>query len=220
QAPGPTIQADEHINSLKKRQLQTMKPKVFFVVGPAGSGKSSVSKFIARQNHAAYIDKDTATTGFTELLLELRGFDKNERDNNEYYQTVIMPLEYETILKLCRDNLALGNSVVLDAPFGKYFSNEDFLTEVHARYYWPEAEKIVVHVHVDGEEMRQRLINRGYHRDEWKLHNWDAFWAKAQSVDCAWKSAHHVAFNNNGDGIDTTEFDRVIEGIDAEMARL
>lgn len=192
-----------------------MKPKVFFVVGPAGSGKSSVSKFIARRNGTAYIDKDTATTGFTELLLELRGFDKNERDNNEYYQSVIMPLEYETILRLCGDNLALGQSVVLDAPFGKYFSNADFLVEAQAKHDWADADKIVVHVQVDGESMRQRLINRGLHRDAWKLDNWDQFWAKSQAVECAWKTAHHIAFNNNNEGIDTTEFDLAIAQIDA-----
>lgn len=203
---------------MKKRQLKTMKPKVFFVIGPAGSGKSSVSKFIARRNGTAYIDKDTATTGFTELLLELHGFDKNERDNNQYYQDVIMPLEYQTILKLCGDNLVLGNSVVLDAPFGKYFANADFLLEAQEEHSWPDADKVVVHVQVDGEAMRQRLINRGLDRDAWKLENWDRFWAKSHAAECAWKSAHHIVFNNDNECIDTTEFDLAIEQIDALSA--
>ena len=59
-----------------------MKPRAFFVIGPAGSGKSTVSKKIAQHYRAAYLDKDSMVTAFTELLLQANGFDKDERDNN------------------------------------------------------------------------------------------------------------------------------------------
>ena len=104
-----------------------MKPKVFFVIGPAGSGKSMVGKRIAKRYDAAYVDKDTVATGFTELLLELNGSDKDDRDNNAFYQSTILPVEYETILRICGDNLALGRSVVLDAPFGRFFEDRNYL---------------------------------------------------------------------------------------------
>jgi hypothetical protein len=102
-------------------------PRAFFVIGPAGSGKTSVARLLARQSGAAYIDKDTTCNRFTEALLEIAGTDKDERDNNPYYQSVVMDLGYQTILDIARDNLAVGRSVVLDAPFGRYFPNPDFL---------------------------------------------------------------------------------------------
>jgi predicted kinase len=187
--------------------LTTPTPKVFFVIGPAGSGKSSVSRLIAQRFGAAYIDKDTATIRFTELLLKLNNSDPNERDNNEFYQTTIMPLEYASILDLTRDNLRAGNSVVLDAPFGKFFSDDDYLAKVRGSHDWPDAELVVVHVKLAGEALRQRLIARGYPRDEWKLSNWETFWAGAQANSCSWKGATHVDFDNSGAAADMTAFE-------------
>lgn len=184
-------------SSRKNKQLTTAIPTVFFVIGPAGSGKSSVSRSIARQFGAAYIDKDTATIRFTELLLKLNGTDPNERDNSEFYQSTIMPLEYESILDIARDNLSAGNSVVLDAPFGKYFDDDYYLSKVRSRHHWPDAELVVVHVTLSGEALRRRLVQRGYPRDEWKLANWETFWAGAQANPCRWRGARHVDLDNS-----------------------
>ncbi|MEY9777156.1 AAA family ATPase [Arthrobacter sp. MW3 TE3886] len=187
--------------------MTTTTPKVFFVIGPAGSGKSSVSRLIAARFGAAYIDKDTATIRFTELLLKLNNSDPNERDNNEFYQTTIMPLEYASILDLTRDNLMAGNSVVLDAPFGKFFSDSEYLTKIRAHHQWPDAELVVVHVKLAGEALRQRLITRGYPRDEWKLSNWETFWAGAQANSCHWHGAMHIDFDNSAAPADMTAFE-------------
>ncbi len=94
-----------------------MTSHLFFVIGPAGSGKSTVSTLIARHLRAAYLDKDSVATLFTEALLTAHGSDPHERDNNEYYQHVVMDLEYQTLLRLAGDNLRVGTPVVLDAPF-------------------------------------------------------------------------------------------------------
>ena len=52
---------------------------LLFVVGPAGSGKSTASKLIAKRLGAAYLDKDTVATGFTEAILTLAGSDRDNR---------------------------------------------------------------------------------------------------------------------------------------------
>lgn len=199
--------------------MKTNIPKVFFVIGPAGSGKSSVSRLIAQRYGAAYIDKDTATIRFTELLLKLNNSDPNERDNNEFYQTTILPLEYESILDLTRDNLGAGTSVVLDAPFGKFFSDADYLAKARVGHEWPEAELIVVHVRLAGEALRQRLIARGYPRDEWKLANWEAFWSGAQANSCEWTGARHIEFDNSAKAADITAFAEAVSAGDGADSR-
>ncbi|AXH34114.1 hypothetical protein DVJ78_00470 [Humibacter sp. BT305] len=179
-----------------------MPATLYFVIGPAGSGKSTVSTLIAERSHAAYLDKDTVATFFTEALLELAGTDKHERDNNEYYQRSVMDLEYETLLRLAGDNLRLGNSVVLDAPFVRYFPRPDFLEQASARHRWPaDVEIVVVHVTVEGSRVRDRVEGRGYDRDAWKLGHWDEFWATAQAAECRWRGAHHILFDNSADGM-------------------
>ena len=177
-----------------------MAPRLYFVIGPAGSGKSTVSTQIAQRTQSAYLDKDSVATFFTETLLELAGSDKNERDNNEYYQRVVMDLEYRTLLRLAGDNMRLGNSVVLDAPFVRYFPRAEFLETAAAEHSWPDdVEIVVIHVTVDGTRLKDRVVDRGNERDTWKIAHWDEFWATAQAAECKWRGAHHVLFDNTGE---------------------
>ncbi|MET8948980.1 AAA family ATPase [Streptomyces sp. NPDC004542] len=189
-------------------------PRAYFVIGPAGSGKSTVARLLARQAGAAYIDKDTVCTRLTEALLELAGTDRAERDLNPYYQSAVMDLEYLTILDLARDNLALGRPVVLDAPFGRYFSRPGYLDEVAERHSWPRpVEPVVVRVEVDSDTARARVRARGYARDLSKLADWDSFWNKARANECLWVSRHRLVFDNRADGITAAAVTRALDGL-------
>lgn len=191
-------------------------PTLLFLVGPAGSGKSTTSKLIAQRLRAAYIDKDTVATGFTEALLTLAGTDPQERDNNAYYQERVMSLEYDTILKVASDNLALGMSVVLDAPFGRYLPHDRFVVETAQRMGWAsDVQPVVVHVKVDGDAIRQRVQARGLARDTWKLTHWDEFWGKAGDVRCDWLGARHVYIDNTGAQPDIDELVAQLGRLDA-----
>ncbi|OPX10208.1 AAA family ATPase [Mycobacterium sp. AT1] len=189
-----------------------MTPTAFFVIGPAGSGKSTVSRAIAHRYGAAYLNKDTLATTFTEYILHANGFDENERDNNEFYQNVVMPLEYETLLRTCGDNLRLGTSVVLDAPFGRYFADRGYLETAARQYDWPDAELVVVHVKADGDTVFNRVVERRNGRDNWKVEHWDEFW-KTQHTECLWDSAHHLVVDNDGPVLDLTAFDQAVAAI-------
>jgi predicted kinase len=185
--------------------------KLYFVIGPAGSGKSTLSALIAERTGAAYLDKDSLATPFTEALLEQAGADRHERDGNEFYQSVIMGLEYSALLQVAGDNLRLGNSVVLDAPFVRYFPDPAFLEAAARRHRWPDGvEAIVIHVAVEGNRVKERVEDRGYQRDAWKLAHWDEFWATAQAADCRWRGAHHVLFDNSREGVSPEALDRAI----------
>jgi predicted kinase len=188
-----------------------MSTRAYFVIGPAGSGKSSVARVLAGHVAAAYLDKDTVCTHLTEALLELAGTDRDERDKNAYYQSVVMDLEYRTILDLARDNLDLGRPVVLDAPFGRYLADPHYLTEIAARHRWPAGvEPVVVEVRVDGETARGRIEDRGYARDRSKLADWNSFWAKATATRCRWEGATRLAFDNTADGVSSAEVARLL----------
>ncbi|CAM5696283.1 AAA family ATPase [Streptomyces purpurascens] len=189
-------------------------PRAYFVIGPAGSGKSTVARLLARLTGAVYIDKDTACTRFTEALLELAGTDPSERDLNPYYQSAVMDLEYLTVLDLARDNLAVGRPVVLDAPFGRYFSRPDYLAEVAERHSWPRhAEPVVVRVETDSDTARARVLARGCARDVSKLADWDAFWQKSQDNACRWSSRHSLVFDNRADGVTPDAVARALGGL-------
>ncbi|TIC80186.1 AAA family ATPase [Nocardioides sp. GY 10127] len=174
-------------------------PVVDVVIGPAGSGKSAVSREIATRSVAAYLDKDSLAKEFVEALLAGAGHDPRDRDNNPWYTEQVMPLEYAALLRVAGDNLRLGRSVVLDAPFGAYLDQPDFLVRQAATHGWPPALWRVVHVVTDGETVRRRVVERGYSRDSWKLAHWDEFWTGASGRECSWHGAEHVVVDNSGD---------------------
>ena len=192
----------------------TLAPRVYFVIGPAGSGKTGVARLIAELSGAAYIDKDTACTRLTEALLELAGTDPSERDLNPYYQSVVMDLEYATILDLAADNLRVGRPVVLDAPFGRYFARPDYLADVTYRHDWPaDVELVVVQVQVDSDTARERVRARGCARDRSKLADWDTFWKAAEANECRWSDGRRLVFDNRADGITADEVARALTGL-------
>lgn len=174
-------------------------PALHVVVGPAGSGKTRVSRELARRAGAAYLDKDSLAGAFTESLLQLAGHDPHDRDNNEFYREQVLPLEYAALLRVAGDNLRLGTSVVLDAPFGRFLADEGYLCAAADRFAWPESRWIVVEVVTDGETVRRRVRERGYSRDTWKLDHWAEFWAGAGGAPCTWRGATHITVDNSGD---------------------
>ncbi|MCI1833008.1 MAG: ATP-binding protein [Bifidobacterium sp.] len=170
----------------------------FFIIGPAGSGKSCLAEALVSRLHGAYVDKDIICNGFTGELLKSHGYDSSERDGNAYYLSELMSIEYKTLLKVGTSNMQLGTPAVFDAPFGAYFKNDDFINRVREKYRWPdEVDAVVVHVAVDGDTVRKRLITRGLQRDSWKLEHWNEFWSKTSGTKCQWKGALHVTVDNN-----------------------
>ncbi|WP_028661356.1 AAA family ATPase [Nocardioides insulae] len=178
------------------------RPTVHLVIGPAGSGKSRVSRELARRSRAAYLDKDTIAGEFTERLLAAAGHDPHDRDNNAYYRDQVLPLEYAALLRAVGDNLRVGTSVVVDAPFGRFLDDPEYLREAAQRWAWPPARRVVVQVATDGETVRRRVAERGYGRDTWKLAHWEEFWRGAGAPTCAWTGAERIVVDNNEDDPD------------------
>jgi predicted kinase len=171
-------------------------PKVFIVIGPAGSGKTTVAQRTAKEHGAAYLDKDRVSGRFVEFALTVTGHDPTDRESNDYYRDNLLPLEYATLMDVAGINLRLGRSVVLDAPFGAYFGETDYITRAAEDFHWPAAEITVIRVRVPQDVLRARLTWRGLERDQWKLSHWDDYWSVYGSLECAWSGVRFLDFNN------------------------
>src|SRR4051812_27550903 len=101
-----------------------MEPTGIFLIGPPSSGESSIGKQLASKYNWSYLDKDIICNKFTGILLESNGYSSHERDGCAFYTDRVMNLEYQRLLHIANDNLQLGNSVILDAPFLGYFPNK------------------------------------------------------------------------------------------------
>jgi predicted kinase len=174
-------------------------PVLRIVIGTAGSGKSTVAQRLAAENGAAYLDKDAMSSRFVEAALVSAGYDPGDRESNAFYLERILPLEYDSLLDVAGANLRLGRSVVIDAPFGAYLSDPDFITVAAGRFGWPPTTVEVVQVRVSPALLQQRLRERGLERDHWKLAHWDEYWATHGMQRCEWTGVRLVEHLNDAD---------------------
>jgi predicted kinase len=175
------------------------RPTLRIVIGTAGSGKSTIAQRLARENTAAYLDKDAMSARFVEAALLAAGHNPGDRESNAFYLERILPLEYDSLLDVAGANLRNGRPVVIDAPFSPYLSDPDFITTAAERFHWPPVDVEVVRVRVSPETLRHRLRQRDLERDRWKLAHWDEYWTSHGNRPCTWTGVRHSEVPNDAD---------------------
>lgn len=175
-------------------------PTLFAVIGTAGSGKSTVARRLAIQHGATYLDKDAMSGRFVEAALVAAGYDAGDRESNSFYRTQLLPLEYDSLLDIAGNNLRIGRSVVLDAPFTPYLGDPGFIRTSARRFEWPAVDIEVVHVRVSSATLQHRLHERGLERDRWKLAHWNEYWSEHGACQCSWTNVRVTEFANDDDG--------------------
>ncbi|APU40327.1 MULTISPECIES: AAA family ATPase [unclassified Streptomyces] len=141
------------------------------VAGYAGSGKSEAGKMMSQATGWPLLDKDTLTRPLTESLLTHLNGDPDDRQSSVYTGTV-RPLEYESLMKACWENLECGVPVVAVAPFLAEVVDEQWAARTRRHCARLGAGLEVVWVDSDASSMRERLTSRNAARDTWKLANW------------------------------------------------
>jgi predicted kinase len=173
------------------------------LIGAAASGKSTIGKLIASKYDFCYLDKDVVCNKFTGLLLESKGYSSHERDGNDFYSDVVMDLEYQTLLDIANDNLQLGRSVILDAPFLSYFSNTYYVNQLREQYQWQNVKPLVLQVTIDFSVLKDRMQDRSLDRDIWKFTNWNTYVQSIQEKQCLWRDVEMTTFDNSSPTVDT-----------------
>ncbi|MFG2230818.1 AAA family ATPase [Streptomyces sp. NPDC048723] len=141
------------------------------VAGFAGSGKSEAGKMMSQATGWPLLDKDTLTRPLTESLLSHLNGDPDDRQSSVYAENV-RPLEYESLMKACWENLECGVPVVAVAPFLGEVVDDQWYARTRRHCSRLGAGLEVVWVDSDASSMRERLTSRNAARDTWKLANW------------------------------------------------
>jgi predicted kinase len=186
-------------------------PTLIFLIGAAASGKSTIGKIVAAEYNFCYLDKDIICNHFTGLLLESKGYSPNERDGCPFYGDVIMSIEYKTLLNIANDNLKLGKSVLLDAPFIGFFSNPHYIDELRKSYDWQDVTILVLQVSIDFDVLKKRMMARANERDKWKFDHWEAYVKSIQEKQCQWKNVEIRKFDNSDSSIDISSLHHTLQ---------
>jgi predicted kinase len=149
-------------------------PRVVFVGGYAGSGKSELARILARQTGWPMIDKDTITRPVVEAALEILGQSPNDRES-EIYLTKVRPTEYEALAATTLENVECGNSAIVTAPFLREFKDEAWINRTTSLLATHQAVTTLVWVSCDAETMHRYMRQRGAARDATKLADWPKY---------------------------------------------
>jgi DNA-binding XRE family transcriptional regulator/predicted kinase len=156
---GEPVAATDVIHDLEARVLDAHRGRsgrhdasLTLVGGFAGSGKSEFARFLSEVTGWAILDKDTLTRPLVEQLLLALAGDANDRDTALYLERA-RPHEYRCLLDSGLENLRVGVTTVLTAPFLRELSDEAWLLRVKNRCAAYRATLNVVWVRCDPESM-------------------------------------------------------------------
>lgn len=157
-----------------RRVTPSSKPRVVFVGGYAGSGKSEFGRILARETGWPILDKDTLTRPVVEMALEALDLSPHDRESAKYLSTV-RPREYEALISATNENLDCGLSAVVTAPFLREFGDDAWLERTVAALGDRGAAVTFVWIHCDEDTMRTYIRHRGAARDSAKMADWSTY---------------------------------------------
>jgi len=143
------------------------RPAAILVAGPPASGKSTVGSALAKTLGATLIDQDVATGQLLSIIESLVNVDDLD---DPQLAALTRTARYETVTRLAEDNLRLGNTVLLVAPFTAERKNLPAWQELCHRLRRAGGGAVaMVWLYLSREELMQRLRVRAADRDAAKL---------------------------------------------------
>ena len=149
------------------------RPAALLIAGPPASGKSTVGASLAKTLGATLIDLDVATGQLLSVIGSLVNIDDIDDPG---LATLTRTARYETITCLAEDNLGVGNTVLLVAPFTEERKNLQAWVELSHRLHRAAAGAVtMVWLYLSREDLLQRMRARGADRDAGKLRREERF---------------------------------------------
>jgi predicted kinase len=153
-------------------------PTALFILGHAGTGKSFLTSHFVKQQQTqgrawCVLDKDVVSESWSGPMLEALGQNPNDRDS-PLFKEKVRDLEYLSALRIARDQLELGLSVIFPGPWSRELASSALFStqalglpdQTQLRHVWLELSLTV---------RKERILNRADPRDQWKLDHWDAY---------------------------------------------
>jgi predicted kinase len=188
-------------------------PRLVFFLGPAGSGKTTIAKFMAKKHRSSFFDMDTLSRPAAETIMTLSGLDPNDRDSPIYKQ-YCRDLGYRITMDAALENLQLGVDVYVIGPFTKELEDPLWLEQELSTIEMPleavDVKAMFIYL-PDDSFYRDRIKKRSSALDVWKLENWSHFSQSLIRREIKWKlPASSILYFDNSEPL-TAERQSLIE---------
>jgi predicted kinase len=162
------------------------------ISGAPATGKSTVSRLVARELRAAVIGQDVATGPLVEVVQRLVGIDDLD---DPQLAGLTRAARYQVVLDLAVDNLNAGMPVVLVAPFTAERADPAAWASTHERLVAAGGAPLLVWLRLEPAEVLRRLRERGADRDAAKLSDEAGYLAGPAAVACDSPVVPHLALD-------------------------
>ncbi|MEO7762414.1 MAG: AAA family ATPase [Casimicrobiaceae bacterium] len=157
-------------------------PTLILIAGGPGAGKTTLGRALAAQfETGVLLDKDVINSAWVDQML-IRLNDGQVDRESQIYLEALRPLEYGALLAAAFDNLALGKTVFVVAPFGPELTDGDWVRRLQHSVQELGGRVRAIWIETDEQTAKERITARRSPRDAWKLANWDGFAASAQFI--------------------------------------
>jgi predicted kinase len=176
------------MNKLPNERLADHVNQMLFVVGVAGTGKSTVAEAITQKIPSVYLDRDTVAGRYTDKFLAFNGLEPDDRDS-QFFLEHCRDVEYDITMDVALENLKLGKDIILVSPFTRELKNPTWIEEQLARVGRTLQDvkiKVLLVYLSDMDVQRARIISRATVRDTWKLENWDEYAKRLKDPEINW----------------------------------
>ena len=145
------------------KRLLAKIPLLILVMGVPGSGKTTLAKQLLSSLACMYLDNNFIADAFF----------KDTRTDSDY--KTLRPRLYDVLYRITEENLAVGNSVLLDVPHVTHVQSAEWRNYIDSIVERHAARLIVLRCWCKEFVLKQRIASRGEERDVWKLEHWNAW---------------------------------------------
>lgn len=195
-----------------------------FICGHAGTGKTTLGQAVLKDylktagaRSWCLLDKDTLYGRYSAAVMQTLTGDPHDRDSPIYLQHLREP-EYQSLLDVAREQLALGISVLIVAPFSREvrdgclfdatWLNLPDLTQLH--WVWVQVPESVA---------QARITARANPRDDYKLAHWEDYRQRLFEPDST-RHPELLILNNDWGATPQAAAQALISGRDQILAHL
>jgi predicted kinase len=161
-------------------QEMPTQPTLILIAGGPCAGKTSLGRALAAQFETGLLlDTDVDSGSWIDgVLAELNGGDID--GERSAYLEKLRPLEYQSLLAIALDNLALGKTVFVVAPFGPELSDSGWVRRLKTSVDELGGRLRAIWIEIDADTAKERIAARNGARDPGKLARWNEFIGDAQ----------------------------------------